>query len=107
MPLAPPDPAITAAENALVLQTKGTTIDGFPGRPGYGTKGRPIVLRTNFFTLTTAYEAKQPEVPLYRYEAGFKETTLSKPKRRRVFDQILLHPAFANLKWATDFASIL
>lgn len=107
--VAPPDPKITAAEDALALQTKGKIIDGFPGRSGYGTKGKAIILRTNYFSLTTAYEAKQPEVPLYRYEVQIKETgtTLSKPKRRRLFDQIVRHPSFANTKWATDYASIL
>lgn len=107
-PVTPPDPAITAAENALVVQTKGKIIDDFPGRSGYGSKGKAIVLRTNYFSLTTAFEANMNEVPLYRYEVEIKEfKDISKPKRRRVFDSIVAHAAFANLRWATDYSSII
>lgn len=90
------------------MQTKGKIIDGFPGRSGYGTKGKAIVLRTNYFSLTTAYEAHKNEVPLYYYEVDIKEfKDISKPKRRRVFDSIVAHAAFANLRWATDYSSII
>ncbi|KAF2215264.1 hypothetical protein CERZMDRAFT_56848 [Cercospora zeae-maydis SCOH1-5] len=105
--VAAPDASITAAENELALQTRGQVIEGLPGRPGYGTKGKPIVLRTNYFKFTTAYEAKQPEVPLYRYVVDIRETTVSKPKLRRLFNEIFKHPAFSKVKWATDYASIL
>ncbi|KAM3416787.1 hypothetical protein BST61_g8379 [Cercospora zeina] len=106
-PVAPPDANITAAENELALQTKGKFIDGLPGRPGYGTKGKAIVLRTNYFKITTAWEAKQPEVTLYRYVVGLREPTVSKPKLRRLFNEIFKHPAFSKVKWATDYASML
>ncbi|GIZ45237.1 hypothetical protein CKM354_000841500 [Cercospora kikuchii] len=106
-PVAAPDASITAAEDALALQTKGKIIDGFPGRPGFGTKGKPIVLRTNYFKITTAYEAKQPEVPLYRYAVNIRETSVSKPKLRRLFNEIFKHHAFSQVKWATDYATIL
>lgn len=101
-----PDPTITAAENALVLQTKGKIIDGFPGRSSFGTKGKPIVLRTNFFKITTAFEAKQKEITLYRYEIEIRQD-LSKPKKRRLIELILTNSIFKNVQWATDYASIL
>ncbi|KAK4502389.1 hypothetical protein PRZ48_005814 [Zasmidium cellare] len=101
-----PDPKITAAEDALVKQTAGKMIDGFPGRSGYGTKGRKIVLRTNYFTLTTAFEQNQPEVALYKYEIEMGQE-LSRPKTRRLFDILLTHPAFQDCNWATDYSKIL
>ncbi|CAK3879278.1 RNA interference gene silencing (Qde2) [Lecanosticta acicola] len=101
-----PDANVRAAEDALVKHTRDQIIDGFPGRRGYGTKGKSIVLRTNYFTLTTAFEAKEREKTLYRYEVKHRQD-LSKQKRRRVFDQIMRHEVFSTVNWATDYASIL
>jgi hypothetical protein len=81
-------------------------IDGFPGRRGYGTKGKTIVLRTNYFAMTTAYEAKQPENPLHRYEIKVRQD-ISKPKKRRLFELLMKHPSLKDVHAATDFASIL
>jgi hypothetical protein len=98
-----PDAIITAAEDALVLQTKGKIIDGFPGRSGYGTKGQKIILRTNYFALTTDYEDKRAEKPLHRYEIQIRQE-ISKQKRRRLLHHVMgQDPAFAGKKWATDY----
>ncbi|KXT11410.1 hypothetical protein AC579_9874 [Pseudocercospora musae] len=100
-----PDASITAAENTLVPQTRDKIIDGFPGRRGYATKGKPIVLRTNYLTLTTAYELKEAdkEQTLYRYDVDVRQT-ISRPKRRALLEQIVNHPKFMDVHWATDYA---
>jgi len=105
-PIPPPNATVTAAEDELVKQTRGKIIDGFPGRRGYGTKGKSIVLRANYFAMTTAYEAKQPETPLYRYEVNVRQE-ISKPKKRRLFELLMQHPLLKDVHSATDFASIL
>ncbi|EME45593.1 hypothetical protein DOTSEDRAFT_71332 [Dothistroma septosporum NZE10] len=105
-PIPQPDPEVRNAEDALVKETRGKMFDGFPGRRGYGTKGRQIVLRTNYFTLTTAYEAKEEEVTLYRYEIDIRQD-LSKQKRRRAIDTIMTNPIFKKVHWATDYGAIL
>lgn len=101
-----PDAKITAAEDELVKQTRDKIIDGFPGRRGYGTKGKPIVLRTNYFAVTTAYEQNLPETPLYRYELHVRQD-ISKPKRRRLFQVLMQHPSLKGVQSATDFTTIL
>lgn len=105
-PVPQPDPNVRAAEDALVKETRGKILNGFPARSGYGTKGKPVVLRTNYFTVTTAFEAKQAEATLYRYDVEHRQD-LSKPKKRRVFDQIMRHEVFAGMQWATDYSKIL
>ncbi|KXT00458.1 hypothetical protein AC578_1932 [Pseudocercospora eumusae] len=122
-----PDAGITAAENALVPHTRDKMIDGFPGRRGYATKGKPIVLRTNYLTLTTAYELNMAdkEQTLYRYDVDVrkhkaddkskatdkakpkdkdKDKDISRPKRRALLEQIVAHPKFQDVHWATDYA---
>lgn len=83
------------------MQTRDKIIDGFPGRRGYGTKGKPIVLRANYFVIK-----EKGDKPLYRYEIAISQE-LSKPKRRRLFDVLMQDPMFAKTNWATDYASIL
>lgn len=94
-------------------------IEGFPGRTGYGTKGRKIVLRTNYFTLTTAFEANQNEVTLYKYEVEVldkkpnkkpnnpQEEDISRSKKRRLYDALFQHSMFSGVTWATDYANTL
>ncbi|TKA72673.1 hypothetical protein B0A55_06284 [Friedmanniomyces simplex] len=122
----PPTPAhITQTENELVRSTRGqmfgigTKGAMVPGRRGYGTQGTPIVLRTNYLTVTTAYEANQKEVSWFRYnvdapglnkvkdEAGKETLGFSRDKKRRLFDQIVAHSKFDGIIWATDYATIL
>ncbi|KAK3709738.1 hypothetical protein LTR37_010765 [Vermiconidia calcicola] len=103
-----PDPSITAAENALVAATRGQTIDGFPGRRGYGTKGKPIVLRTNYFKLNTTFDSadKLEDKTLHRYEVNVTPD-LSKQKKRRLLDMLIEHSKFEDTTRATDYAKII
>ncbi|KAK5130161.1 hypothetical protein LTR08_002415 [Meristemomyces frigidus] len=109
-----PDPLITAAENALVKVTRdrqfpigieGATV---PGRRGYGTKGTAITLRSNYFTITTAFEGKTPEFEQtwYRYDVDMVPEP-SKQKRRRVIVELLTHQKFCGIQWASDFVKLI
>ena len=106
----PPDAKVKALEDKLVLSTKGqTTIDGFPGRKSYGTKGKPVTLRTNYFHVQLAHEVdkKIAEKPLHRYAVDYADNEMPKPKKRRAIEQILQMPAFQKLTHATDFAATI
>ncbi|SMR50157.1 unnamed protein product [Zymoseptoria tritici ST99CH_3D1] len=105
-PAPAPDARVHKAEDDLVKETKGKIIDGFPGRPGYGTQGKQIVLRANYFVIATAFEQNLTEQPLYRYELSVSGE-VSKPKRRQIFEEVLLHPVLKDVGWGTDYATIL
>lgn len=108
-PAPQPDPTITAAEDALVAVTRGQMIDGFPGRRGYGTKGKKIVVRTNYFRLNTAHEGEKEDMKvqtMYRYEVDVRQQ-ISRPKRRRLLNMITSHAKFQNKTWATDYGNII
>ena len=95
-----PDPEITKQEDALVLQTKGKVIDGFPSRPGYGTKGKPIILRTNYFKLTGE------NLILHKYDVDISPEP-SRGKRRMFIEQLVQEPVFNGVIWATDYGKML
>lgn len=108
-PVPQPDPQITADENALVKVMKGRNFEpfsegmSFPGRRGYGTKGRPIVLRTNYFKLT---ERPNDEKTYHKYEVAISGE-ISKPKKRRLIQAITTHAKFNGVLWASDYDSII
>ncbi|KAL8953104.1 MAG: hypothetical protein Q9222_001042 [Ikaeria aurantiellina] len=65
----PPDKEVEQKENALIrrgeeFSLSGLSLDDFtlPSRPSYGTKGRPVVLRTNYFQMIS-----RPGAVIYRY----------------------------------------
>ena len=107
-----PDPNVTAEEDALVKVTRdrmfplGTEGAQVPGRRGYGTKGSKIVLRTNYFKITTSFEDKQNETTWYRYDVEVQPDA-SRAKKRRLFDLIVMHPRFNGVSWATDYGKII
>jgi len=79
-----------------------------PGRRGYGTKGRSIILRTNYLRINTAYESNKPDLEKtwYRYEVKIAPEQ-SKSKRRRFFDKLLKDPKFEDVLWASDYAQVI
>jgi len=94
----------------MLLATKGqTTVDGFPGRRSYGTKGKPITLRTNYFHVQIAHDVdkKIVEKPLYRYTVDYADKEMPKLKKRRAIEQILQIPVFKKLTHATDFGATI
>lgn len=87
--------------------TKSNTPDGLPGRNSYGTLGRPVVLRTNYFEVQLAYDVGGAivEKPLHRYAVQFVDEGLSKVKKRRAMEQILAMPDFQNVMHASDYGA--
>ncbi|KAK0250310.1 hypothetical protein B0A54_15094 [Friedmanniomyces endolithicus] len=124
-PVPQPDTKITATEDKLVASTRGHMFEigedktKVPGRRGYGKLGTPIILRTNYLTLTTAYESNLTEVPWFRYDVdapnlhretdahGNETPGYSRDKKCRLFDQIVAHPKFDGITWATDNSKII
>ncbi|MCJ1469025.1 hypothetical protein MMC07_007657 [Pseudocyphellaria aurata] len=74
-----------------------------PLRPGYGTRGQNIILRTNYFSL---YPDEKAE--LYRYSIDISPTAASR-KRRQIIALFLATPTFDNLRpgLATDYSTII
>lgn len=59
-----------------------------PLRPGYGTAGREITLRANFFAL------KVPQGPIYDYTVQISPTTDINRLKARIFQLLELSPLF-------------
>jgi eukaryotic translation initiation factor 2C len=78
-----------------------------PGRRTYGTQGKPVTLRTNYFHLQLAYDAGGAVLnkPLYRYTVTFADNKMPKLKKRRAMEQILAFPVFKDVTRASDFAT--
>lgn len=81
-----------------------------PGRRGYGTKGKKIVLRTNYFKMNTANDGETENMKkqtFYRYEIDTGRSQLSRDKRKRLVQLIIKDARFNNKDWATDYANII
>ncbi|KAI9845325.1 MAG: hypothetical protein M1837_004947 [Sclerophora amabilis] len=86
----PPSPSteVTEAENKLVASQKGLSLSGLslsaganmPPRPGYGTTGRQIVLRTNYFQVIP-----NPDLQIFRYHVEVSPEPNAARKRQRAF----------------------
>ncbi|KAE8354848.1 ribonuclease H-like domain-containing protein [Aspergillus coremiiformis] len=106
----PPDPFVRkvedqiqkAAEDPLALSRLQLNAD-YPYRPGYGTKGKPVVLWTNYIKLTP-----DPKLVLYRYAIDVRPTA---PKRKmaQVIRLALGAPELASVaaSLVTDFRSTI
>ena len=77
------DSRLDDSQDALVASLSALTIrhDDLPTRPGFGTVGQEIKLRTNFFPI------KVPRGPLYEYDVKITpdKGTANKRMRRRIF----------------------
>lgn len=102
-----PDTRVTSAENQQVRLIKGKTIDGFPTRPGYGTKGQRIVVRVNMFDINPNVDRGKAEVPLYKYNVDAGNEQLSRKKRGQLIHEIVQRPEFQETDWATDYTNII
>jgi hypothetical protein len=71
------------SEDALVASLRSLTLQGdeIPLRPGFGTLGRPITLRTNFFPV------RIPKGPIYEYDIAITPVagTANRRVKRRIF----------------------
>ncbi|KAI0828161.1 Piwi domain-containing protein [Trametes gibbosa] len=79
------------SQDALVasLQSLRVRDDDLPSRPGFGTIGRPVKLRTNFFPVTV------PKGPVYEYDVSINPPADNKRLRRRIY-----HLAEQTDEWA-------
>ena len=69
------------SEEALVASLKSLTLrdTDLPTRPGFGTSGTQIKLRTNFFPV------RVPKGPLHEYDVAITPATAIKRIKRRIF----------------------
>ncbi|TKA77518.1 hypothetical protein B0A49_03604 [Cryomyces minteri] len=109
LPVAQPDPEVTKHENAIVAAPKSASAglslqDRLPARPGYGTVGIHITLRTNYFKLEA-----NPDAALYRYTVQFlgPNTDPSKRLKQRCLEMLIADAIFAGTPPATDYANTI
>lgn len=116
-PVPPPDARITKLEDEAVqdarsslnlgkLSLQADELPQFPARPAYGTQGKPLTVRTNYF------ELQQESSPmLYRYNISVlgtaEEKKLSKAKMRRYVELLLSNVSWKGKVVATDYSAIL
>ncbi|KAL9005566.1 MAG: hypothetical protein Q9188_001658 [Gyalolechia gomerana] len=117
-PLKPPAADVEKQENALIRRGEEISLSGLslddltlPSRPSYGTKGRPIVVRTNYFHLLT----KPGGATIFRYQMDFepslkdeKTGRVNRRKTRRLVE--LLFSDNTNLQSAgvaTDYSKLI
>jgi hypothetical protein len=95
---------VAKLEAEIVKAAAGRTVEGLPGRNGYGTLGTLIKLRTNSFPISLT----GTKVPWYRYLIDITPAP-SAPKRRAIITQMIKDAGnFLNEKHrATDYATIL
>lgn len=74
-----------------------------PPRPGYGTQGQKIILRTNYFKLVP-----DSDVEIYRYSIDITPAATSR-KRRQIIALLLATPTFSSIGFgvATDYSNII
>lgn len=72
---------------------------GFPTRPAYGTRGKPLILWTNYFELTPSNN-----LVFYRYSASVSPEATGR-KLKRVFELLLQDPRMNGCM--TDFKTML
>ena len=119
-----PSQAVHAKEDAVVASNKGLSLDTLsladftlPLRPGYGTNGRVIHLRTNYFAMVI-----DPKKSIYKYTVAIKaerkkrkddgmeqEEPKQGRKQRQAFAVLFEEPEFRNLQpgLATDYANTI
>lgn len=111
-PVPQPDKTVTTLEDVSAKNAGDAPADvpigdlsitpRLPPRKQYGTAGKPIILRANYFSMSVAMDAK-----LCRYDVAIKQDEKTKRKKRRLMTMLLNEPAIKARSAATDFSSIL
>ncbi|OCH91556.1 Piwi-domain-containing protein [Obba rivulosa] len=86
------DSRATRDSDSLVAAFKRLNVSNeMPLRPGYGTLGRPLTLRANFFAV------RIPKLPvIYDYDVSIEPATQARAERkRRLFELLEQHPLYA------------
>ncbi|KAL8838989.1 MAG: hypothetical protein Q9170_001919 [Blastenia crenularia] len=111
--LQPPDADVERQENALIRKGEEISLSGLslddvtlPSRPSYGTQGRAIVLRTNYFKMVT-----KPGAVIHRYDIKIspqiknpKVDTVNRRKTRRLIELVIAsNPPLQSAGVATDY----
>ncbi|RDL39578.1 Ribonuclease H-like protein [Venustampulla echinocandica] len=106
VPLSAPDAQVMKVENTYMANSKGinalanvSLAAQFPGRPGYGTAGRPISVYANYFKIQV------PEgLAVTRYNVEVTPEAKGK-KLARIFQLLLEMPEFSGL--VSDMSSMI
>ncbi|KAI9759043.1 MAG: hypothetical protein M4579_002632 [Chaenotheca gracillima] len=110
-PASPPSAEVTKAEDKLVAKVKAQPLAGLsmtskmPPRPGFGTMGRPIVLRANYFQILP-----DPDLQIFRYNVLVSPELKAARKRKRAFQLLIATAPFlakTRPAVATDYRSML
>lgn len=92
-------------QNALIQAFSGMSLQHteLPLRPGGGTLGTPVKLRSNYFAV------KVPRGPLHEYDVKLTPPVTIRRVKRRIFALLELSPAFAPYRGAVahDFSAKL
>lgn len=111
--MTPPSTQVRAVEDGIIAAQKGLSLDklslnpgaiSLPPRPGYGTKGTPITLRTNYFHFQST-----AKLPLFRYNVKITPDEERRRKRRRIFQLLWDTPTFLPIRdrVASDMSSTI
>ncbi|KAH9848679.1 argonaute-like protein [Lenzites betulinus] len=70
------------SQDALVASFQSLHVkdNELPSRPGFGTVGKPLKLRTNFFPITV------PKGPIFEYDVNVNPWANNKRMRRRIYE---------------------
>ena len=111
-PDTPSPPAdVENLENKLIQVNQGISLkklsitdSNFPVRPGYGTLGNKVILRTNYFHLLAKKDQK-----IHLYSVHIEPEGLNKRKKRRLFELLLASKTMTSLQpgVASDYGSNL
>ncbi|KAL9031872.1 MAG: hypothetical protein Q9196_000127 [Gyalolechia fulgens] len=111
-PLEPPAADVEKQENALIRRGEEISLSGLslddltlPSRPSYGTNGRPIVVRTNYFKLLT----KPGGVTIFRYHMSFEPSLQDQRRKNRRLVELLFssNTILQSAGVATDYSNLI
>jgi hypothetical protein len=104
-----PDNAVTKFENDIISDPATklgalTINESLPVRDAYGTAGRAVIMRTNYFKVSLTKQTST----VYRYALSFeKEDGVSRAKKRRYFELLLKQNPFAKVVHYSDLSANL
>lgn len=92
---------LVKAMKARALKTKVEPL--LPRRPGYGTVGKEVMVRANYFRI------QLPQGSLFLYDAEVQPEVKNKKKLKRLFQILEKHPDFQKIAktLATDYSKLV
>lgn len=99
---------VKKVEDAIITAQKGLSLAklslsdevSLPPRPSYATQGKEIILRTNYFKLSS-----KPGLGLFRYNVEITPDENQKRKRRRIFELLWKNKIFHGVHATSDGGS--